>query len=185
MGTLSIPGGILRSRRVPAPRGRAVRPTPGRVKESLFAILASRVEDARVLDLFAGTGSLGFEALSRGARSATFVEADAQTAQRLRAVAAPLGVAARVTVIAAPAERAASRVGAEAFDIVFADPPYAQEPPARALAALRETGAIGDATLLVFEHSSRREAPHFPGFALRRAERYGEVALAFYDAHEQ
>lgn len=185
MGTLSITGGSLRSRRVPAPSGRSVRPTPGRVKESLFAILGSRVEDARVLDLFAGTGSLGFEALSRGARVATFVEADGQTAQRLRAAAASLGLADRVTVIAAPAERAASRVGADRFDLVFADPPYAHELPIQAFAALRETGAIGAATVVVFEHSSRRDAPSFEGLTLRRTERYGEVAIALYDADQQ
>ncbi len=184
MGSLSITGGVLRSRRVPAPRGRAVRPTPGRVKESLFAILGSRVSGARVLDLFAGTGSLGFEALSRGACWATFVESDTQIAQRLRAVAATLGVADRVSVVAAPAERSASRLGGEPFDLVFADPPYAQEPPAKLFASLRETGAIASATLLVFEHSSRREAPQFAGLSLRRTERYGEVALALYDAHE-
>ena len=74
MGTLTITGGTLRSRRVPTPPGRAVRPTPARVKEALFSILGARVDDARVLDLFAGSGALGFESLSRGAAHVTFVE---------------------------------------------------------------------------------------------------------------
>ena len=84
MGTLTITGGTLRSRRVPTPPGRAVRPTPARVKEALFSILGSRVPGARVLDLFAGTGALGFESLSRGAAHATFVEKHRPTAERMQ-----------------------------------------------------------------------------------------------------
>src|ERR1700737_3512662 len=85
MGTLTITGGTRRSRRVPAPPGRAVRPTPARVKEALFSILGARVDDARVLDLFAGSGALGFESLSRGAAHVTFVETDAIAVREVRA----------------------------------------------------------------------------------------------------
>jgi 16S rRNA (guanine966-N2)-methyltransferase len=178
MGTLTITGGTLRSRRVQTPPGRAVRPTPARVKEALFSILGSRVDDARVLDLFAGTGALGFESLSRGAAHVTFVEQHRPTADALRATARELGVAQHVEVIAAPAERAARALRGR-YDVVFADPPYAHAYPARTFAALRERAAIDPRTTVVYEHSAREDAPHDPAMALDRTERYGEVALAF------
>jgi 16S rRNA (guanine966-N2)-methyltransferase len=178
MGTLTITGGTLRSRRVSTPPGRDVRPTPSRVKEALFSILAPRLEDARVLDLFAGTGALGFESLSRGARHVTFVERHRPTAESLRATARSLGVADRVAVINAPAERAVGAVDGR-FDLVFADPPYAQPYPAAAFAALRARGAIDPGTTVVYEHAARNAPPADPALPLERAERYGEVALAF------
>jgi 16S rRNA (guanine966-N2)-methyltransferase len=178
MGTLTITGGTLRSRRVSTPRGRDVRPTPSRVKEALFSILGSRVQDARVLDLFAGTGALGFESLSRGAQHVTFVERHRPTAESLRATALSLGVADRVAVINAPAERAANVVEGR-FDLVFADPPYAQPYPAAAFGTLLERGAIDAGTTVVYEHSARTAPPGDPALLLERAERYGEVALAF------
>jgi 16S rRNA (guanine966-N2)-methyltransferase len=178
MGTLTITGGTLRSRRVPTPPGRAVRPTPARVKEALFSILGARVNDARVLDLFAGTGALGFESLSRGAAHVTFVEKHRPTADALRAAARELGVAEQVEVIAAPAERAVRAVAGR-YDLVFADPPYADPYPHGALSTLRERRAIDAGSTVVFEHSSHQPAPADPGMHVERAERYGEVALAF------
>lgn len=178
MGTLRLTGGTLRSRNVRTPSGRAVRPTPARVKEALFSILGERVLDARVLDLFAGSGALGFEALSRGAARATFVEAHRPTALALRNAAAALALDDRTTVLALPADRAA-RIVSGPFDFVFADPPYAQPYPAAAFATLRARGAIGDATLVVYEHSSRIPPPADPGFRLERTAAYGAVALAF------
>ncbi len=178
MGTLTITGGTLRSRRVPTPPGRAVRPTPARVKEALFSILGARVGDARVLDLFAGSGALGFESLSRGAAHVTFVEKHRATADALRAAARELGVAEQVDVIAAPAERAVRAVAGR-YDLVFADPPYAQPYPHAAMTTLRERRAIDAQTTVVFEHSARQAAPADPQMHVERAERYGEVALAF------
>src|SRR5471030_1178203 len=104
---MRVSGGELRSREIHVPRGRGIRPTPGRVREALFSIIGERVRGARVLDLYAGTGAIGFEALSRGAAHATFVEAHAPTAARIRAAAAQLGVGDRATVVCARAERAA------------------------------------------------------------------------------
>ena len=178
MGTLRLTGGTLRSRSVSTPAGRAVRPTPARVKEALFSILADRVNDANVLDLFAGTGALGFEALSRGAAHATFVEQHRPTADALRGTARALGLADRTTVLGVPADRAARMVEGR-YDIVFADPPYAQPYPAAAFAALRERGAIDERSLVVYEHSARQPAPSDPAFRLQRSAVYGEVALAF------
>jgi 16S rRNA (guanine966-N2)-methyltransferase len=178
MGTLTITGGTLRSRRVPTPPGRAVRPTPARVKEALFSILGSRVDDARVLDLFAGTGALGFESLSRGAAHVTFVEKHRPTADALRAAALELGVAERCDVIAAPVERAVRAVGGR-YDLVFADPPYALPYPAEAFANLRARRAIDAATTVVYEHSAHDAGPADPAMRVERTERYGEVKLEF------
>ena len=117
------------------------RPTPARVKEALFSILGSRVDDARVLDLFAGSGALGFESLSRGAAHVTFVEKHRPTADALRAAARDLGVAEHVLVIAAPAERAVGALGGR-YDLVFADPPYAAPYPAAALSTHGTTRSL-------------------------------------------
>ena len=178
MGTLRLTGGTLRSRSVRTPSGRAVRPTPARVKEALFSILSERVVNANVLDAFAGTGALGFEALSRGAAHATFVESHRPTADALRAAARDLGLADRTTVVALPVERAACVVDGR-FDLIFADPPYVQPFPAPVLATLRARGAIDERSLIVYEHSARVPAPNDSAFRLERSALYGETALAF------
>ncbi len=135
----------------------------------------------RVLDLYAGTGAIGFEALSRGAASVTFVELHAPTAQAIRATAADLGVGSRCTVVLAPAEKAASRVPGH-FDFVYADPPYALPPPHLTFSTLRMRGAIDAATTIVYEHRDTGPAFAGPGFATVREARYGEVTLQFLKA---
>lgn len=183
MGTLTITGGTLRSRRVPTPSGRAVRPTPSKVKEALFSILSTRIADARVLDLFAGSGALGFESLSRGASHVTFVERHRPTAEALRTAARALGVDAQVAVVTAPAEKAARALDGR-YDLVFADPPYAQPYPAETFAALRERHAIDADSTVVYEHSSRVPVPEDPAMRVERTERYGEVALTILRVQE-
>ncbi len=131
-----------------------------------------------MLDLFAGSGALGFESLSRGAAHVTFVEKHGPTAHALGAAAKQLGVGDRVQVIAAPAERAAGAVEGR-FDLVFADPPYAHAYPRAVFDTLRSRNAIDARTTVVYEHSSRESAPADPGMRLARSERYGEVALEF------
>jgi 16S rRNA (guanine966-N2)-methyltransferase len=147
----------------------------------LFSILGSRIDGARVLDLYAGSGALGFESLSRGAAHVTFVEVHRPTAATLSATARHLGVAERCTVIALPAERVAHRLTGP-VDLVFADPPYAAPYPEAVFAALRDRGVVTPASLVVYEHSSALEAPADAAFALIRTARYGAVALAFLAA---
>lgn len=175
---MRVSGGELRSRVIRSPRGTAVRPTPGRVKEALFSILGDAIAGARVLDLYAGTGAIGFEALSRGAASATFVELHAPTAQAIRAAAAELGLASRATIVLAPAEKAAGRLTGR-FDFVYADPPYALPPPHLTFSTLRLRGAIDASTILVYERSEAGPAFAGPGFETVREARYGEVMLQF------
>jgi 16S rRNA (guanine966-N2)-methyltransferase len=176
-----VSGGELRSREISVPAGRTIRPTPGRVKEALFSIVGARIVDARVLDLFAGTGAIGFEALSRGAAHATFVELHAPTAARLRETALRLGVAARSTVVVARADRAAERL-AGPFDFVYVDPPYADDPPSAALAALWARGAIDPAATVVYEHRRGAAGLGAAGLRAHRTVDYGDVTLEFLTA---
>ncbi len=173
-------GGTLRSRRLPNVPKHGVRPTPARVKESLFAILGDRVRDAVVLDLFAGSGALGFEALSRGARHVTFVESNAKVAESLREAVSELGVQDQSDVFTMRAERAVARLH-QRYDVVFADPPYAAGFPEVALRALRSRGLLADDAVIVYEHGGHA-SPETPGFSVTREERYGDVVIAFLRA---
>jgi 16S rRNA (guanine966-N2)-methyltransferase len=170
----------LRSRKVSSPKGPNVRPTPGRVKEALFSILAPRLEGARFLDLYAGTGAIGFEAASRGAKSVTCVEGHRETAQAIEEAAQALGITRKVTVVAAPIERALYRLEGQ-YDLIFADPPYADAVPLRMFELLKERNLPASDAVVVLEHSARTILPEIPGYRCTREEVYGDVALAFFD----
>ena len=173
-----ITSGSLGSRKLRSPKGMNVRPTPGRVKESLFSILAGRLAGARFLDLFAGTGAIGFEAASRGAARVVAVESHRDTAAAIQEAAHNFGVEDVVTVFAAPAERALYRLEGP-FDIVYLDPPYATAVPLQILGLLRERGLLAADALVVYEHAARTILPQIPGYRSVREEVYGDVALAF------
>lgn len=173
-----ITGGSLGSRKLKSPKGPNVRPTPGRVKESLFSILMQRIDGARVLDLFAGTGAIGFEAASRGAARVVSVEAQREIANAIEDAAKNLGIDGIVTVFQAPAERALYRLEGP-FDIVYLDPPYADPVPTQVFRLLRERQLLAPDALVVYEHAAKRILPDIPGYRSVREEVYGDVALAF------
>jgi 16S rRNA (guanine966-N2)-methyltransferase len=173
-----ITGGSLGSRKLRSPKGTQVRPTPGRVKESLFSILVHRLEGARVLDLFSGTGAIGFEAASRGAASVVCVEAQREIAHAIEEATKDLGIDGVVTVFAAPAERALYRLEGP-FDIVYLDPPYAEPVPLQLFRLMRERALLAPGAVVVYEHAAKRILPDIPGFRSEREEVYGDVALAF------
>ncbi len=173
-----ITGGQLGSRKLRSPKSSTVRPTPGRVKESLFSILMNRVEGARVLDLFAGTGAIGFEAASRGAARVVSVEADREIARMIEEAIEQLGIGNVVTLVPAPAERALYRIEGP-FDLVYIDPPYASDVPLHLLRLLLERNLLAPDALVVYEHAARRILPDIPGYRSTREEVYGDVALAF------
>jgi 16S rRNA (guanine966-N2)-methyltransferase len=115
--------GEAKGRRLVAPAGKTTRPATDRVRESIFGTLGERAEDARVLDLFAGSGALGIEALSRGAAAAVFVERDARAAETIRQNLAVTGLGASATVVRADVASFLHQ-NVEVFDLVFCDPPY-------------------------------------------------------------
>ncbi|HYC33481.1 MAG TPA: 16S rRNA (guanine(966)-N(2))-methyltransferase RsmD, partial [Gemmatimonadales bacterium] len=136
---MRIVGGSLGGRRLVVPKDGRVRPTADRVREAWMSILGPEVEGARVLDLYAGSGALGLEALSRGAESAEFVELGAASLAALRANIEALDVGDRVKVHRGDALRFAERLGPGAFDLAFADPPYAHDDAERLVALFRRT----------------------------------------------
>ena len=181
---MRITGGKLRSRRLVAPKGDATRPSSDRVRESLFSILGSRCVDAHVLDLFAGTGALAFEALSRGARGAVLVDRSREALTAIRANAATLGLANVSRIVSDSVERALATLdAADPFDLVFVDPPYKDTSDgsvARILEALTRRSLLAPDGLLVLEHAERDASPDLPGLARVDVRRYGDTALAFY-----
>jgi 16S rRNA (guanine966-N2)-methyltransferase len=168
-----IVAGEWRGRRIKAPAGDRVRPTADRVREAWMSIVQPRLPDAAVLDLFAGSGALGLEALSRGAARAVFVEIAAHSLRALRDNIDALGARETATVRRADALRFAAALPAGAFDVAFADPPYGLGAAAR-LAAIWQ--ATPFATLLGIEHPAGEPMPD--GGDSRR---YGSTVITFYD----
>src|SRR5215212_7911425 len=121
---MRIVGGAWGGRRIQAPPGRGTRPTTDRVREAWMSVVAPELSGARVLDLFAGSGALGLEALSRGAAHATFVEHDAKALAALRANVDTLGAAPRTRIVKHDAVKLVATLERGAFDVAFADPPY-------------------------------------------------------------
>ncbi|BCJ34743.1 DNA methylase [Actinocatenispora thailandica] len=176
-----IVAGALGGRRLAVPAGQSTRPTSDRVREALFSTLGTLLElpGARVLDLYAGSGAVGFEALSRGCGYALFVESDPKAAAVLRRNAAQLGVGGAARIVAGPVARALERPPAQRYDLVFADPPYAlpQETLTTVLAAVTADWLAPDGVLVV-ERSTRTAEPDWPEeITGRRGRRYGETTL--------
>lgn len=168
---MRIVAGRWRGRRIDAPPGDRVRPTADRVREAWLSRVQLDVPDARVLDLYAGSGALGFEALSRGARSVDFVEAHATSIRAIEANARLLG-AEDWTIHRADADRFVAGLTAEAYDLAFADPPYAQ---GRAEALAAAWVEVPFARVLGIEHESRVHMPE--GGDTRR---YGTTSITLY-----
>jgi len=149
-----IIGGKWRGRKLVFPDRPDLRPTLGRVRETLFNWLRADIDGSRCLDLFAGSGALGFEALSRGAASVVFVDADRRAVRSLEDNVARLEAGERATVIAGRAERVLRR-SSEPFDVIFVDPPFAGADLAAALEKIRATGALAEHGLVYFEAPRR------------------------------
>jgi 16S rRNA (guanine966-N2)-methyltransferase len=181
-GVTRIVGGSVGGRRIAAPPGLDTRPTTDRAREALFATLATLTDlaGARVLDLYAGSGAVGLEALSRGAAHALLVDSDARAARLIRDNAAALGLAG-ATVVRAPVLRTVSAPPEGGpYDVVFADPPYAlpDAEVARVLEALVAHGWLAADAVVVVERPSRGSPPAWPqGLEPIKQRRYGEGAL--------
>ncbi len=171
---MRIVGGKHSGRRIPVPR-RGVRPTSERVREALMSLLGPDWGGRRVLDCFAGSGAFGFEALSRGADSVVFLEADAAACRGLAETAATFGVTEQVTIRRGDARRSIGRLKG-GFDILFFDPPYADlDLLAAALTAAR--GLVNPGARLVAELPAKAEAPIVDGIAVVDRREYGGTAI--------
>ena len=179
-GQLRIIGGEWRSRKLDFPHVEGLRPTPDRVRETLFNWLMPALPGARVLDLFSGTGALGLEAVSRGAASAVLVERDAALAQALRDVSARLSAQDQVEVVQAEAVGWLQRQAAGSFDLAFVDPPFGAELWQPALAALLPH--LAPSAWLYLESPLEITPSLPPDWALHREGRTREVRFALYRA---
>jgi 16S rRNA (guanine(966)-N(2))-methyltransferase RsmD len=174
---MRVIAGEFRSRRLRSLPGNGTRPTPDRLRETLFDILASRIEGAAFLDAYAGTGAVGIEALSRGARHATFLEKDRLAVETIRHNLASLDLERRATVIKGAALLALARLRA---DIVFLDPPYTLE---REYPAALEVLSQAAPSLAVVQHSVRFTlAEEYGGLRRTRVVKQGDNALSFFRA---
>jgi 16S rRNA (guanine966-N2)-methyltransferase len=176
---MRVIAGTARGVPLSAPRGQATRPITDRVKETLFAILGDRVPDARVLDLYAGSGAIGIEALSRGAAGVDFVERDRTALSSLRANLERTRLEKDATVHEGDVERYLA-TAAGPWDLAVLDPPYevrAIVAPLRVLVPRLAPGAS-----VVIKHFWRAETPEVEGLAVARQRRFGETMLTFLEA---
>ena len=180
--TLRITGGELRGRRFRLPRGSDFRPTADRVKSAVFSILGTdAVQGARALDLYAGSGALGLEALSRGAASVDFVETNARRCRHIRDALATLGLTERGAVHQGRVERILESLTGE-YGLVFADPPYAQDDWDGLMAALNRSGMLDDGSIVVAEHRHNLTmADEYGSLSLLTRRRYGDTAISMYE----
>jgi 16S rRNA (guanine966-N2)-methyltransferase len=179
---MRVVGGELRGRKLSVTRGRLIRPTSDRVREAIFDILGPGWTFRRVLDLFAGTGSLGIEALSRGAEKAVFVEQGKGALTVLKGNLKALGLQSRSWVLAVPVKKGIAVLGErrEVFDLVFMDPPYGKAVAGKAIEEIARYGILAASGVLVAEHASRDSISLPDGLELTRQRRYGDTAVSFF-----
>jgi 16S rRNA (guanine966-N2)-methyltransferase len=186
-----IVGGRLSGRRFKGPEGNVTRPTAERVREALASALEARglIAGARVLDAYAGTGALGFEALSRGAAHVVFVERDPRVATALRRSGESLGLTAEITIVRDDLTRPRTQrevLSRGPFDLVLSDPPYADvERAVEALQALCRAGLLAPGGVLLLEHAAK-VTPRLPDeFIELSSYRYGDTAVVLLSPESQ
>ena len=178
---MRVIAGRLGGRRLSAPRGYATRPTTDRVREALFSALGA-LDGAAVLDVYAGTGALGIEAISRGAARAVFVENARPALASLKENIDALDLGGCTRIVASPAARGAT-LAAESgpFDLVFLDPPYAALAEVlRVVGALTRVGAIALGGHVVVEHATRDAPPELAGLTRLPSRTYGDTTITLY-----
>ena len=181
---MRVIGGIHRGRRLRAVRGLAVRPTSDRLRETLFNILAPKIGGSRFLDICAGSGAVGIEALSRGAAEATFIESSRHACAVIEANLAALGITSEATTINRDVAAALRRLDLEArqFEIAFFDPPYASGIYSQVMRQLGSGNLLSDGALVFVEHLAKTPPEREYGrLRIYRELKQGESALAFYE----
>lgn len=171
--------GTLKGRRFPAPPSEAVRPTSDRAKESLFSMLEARTDlnGCRILDLFAGSGNLGFEALSRGAQSVLFVDSSAIAIQYIQDTAARFGVSSSISTLGMPVDFYLQGTPSP-FDVIFADPPYELEGLPSLPDTLLHGGWLSTGGWMVLEHDKRHRFDEHPFCDTSRP--YGRTIVSLF-----
>ena len=181
--SLTIIGGSLKGRKLLTPSGQAVRPTAGRVREALFNILAADIPQAMVLDMFAGSGALGLEALSRGAAQATFLDNGPVALKVIKKNIQACRVETCSTILPYDATRDLSRLTTAGFNLVFMDPPYEQGLIIKALMALQHSALLEPGAKIVLEHSFRETVDQKIcqgcSFELTDQRQYGKSLVSF------
>ena len=191
---MRVVAGKFKGRRLKTPKGSEVRPTADRVKESLFRIFGEQVVDADFLDLCAGTGNIGLEALSQGAKSTTFVDSNYHCIRIIESNLEMCGFNRKhpqVRLIQLDARKALTRLGKRnaKFDLIYFDPPYASKIYESCVRQIAEGDLLSPAGLLVVEHGKVQEADWTESsildeLVLSRQERYGDTMLSFYRWHQ-
>lgn len=174
--------GTAKGTRLKTPRGSQTRPTADRVKESIFNILGVTVQNAKVLDLFAGTGNLGLETLSRGARVAVFVDKSPESIQLIKENSVLTKLADRIEVIKNDSINALNRIikDGRKFDLIFCDPPYNKGLVKLILEKIDNSQLITPDGVIVVEHSKHEQIDNeFNNLIVKRTERYGETLVSF------
>ena len=183
---MRIVGGAFRGRALAAPRDQSIRPTTDRARESLFNVLThahgDRLAGARVLDLFAGTGALGLEALSRGAAACVFIEESAQGRGLIRENVEAFGLQGRTKIFRRDATSLGEVGTMQPFDLLFADPPYGKGFGERALASARAGGWLKPGALCVVEEAAAAGFGPVEGFALLDERAYGETVIRLFES---
>lgn len=181
--TLRVIAGWAKGRRLKAPKGDRTRPTTDRVKEAIFNILGPLVIEGRFLDLFAGTGAIGIEALSRGATEAVFVEERYQVAQVIKENLALTGFSHMARLIVGDVFTKVQQLEREGqhFNIIYADPPYGQGLAQRLMEQLAQTSLLAAGGVVIIETGSKEDVPSSLGnFERWKQVKYGDTMLSFY-----
>lgn len=180
---MRVVGGSLKGRPLKSPGSHAIRPTSDRLRETLFNILVhsygNPMEGGRVIDLFAGTGAMGIEALSRGAQFALFVDEGTEACAIIRANVTSLDLAGSTRILRRDARKLGPATETERFNLAFLDPPYNKGLVAPTLTALRDGAWLSRDALVVIEEAAQAEVSLPEGFVLIEARCYGDTQVVF------
>ena len=187
--SIRIITGLLKGRKIPTLQGQGIRPTSLRAREALFSILGPIIPGACIADLFAGSGSIGLEALSRGAAKAIFVEQNPEAGRILENTLAQFNLEAQSLVLVQDVTLAIQNsllVGCKPFDVLYIDPPYRYEHSHLLLTQIENANLVTSNGHIIYEHFSKIPPPSFlGGWALIRTAKYGDTALTFYRPQAQ